>query len=485
MPPRKVVPNVGNSAKRTLPNDRLHETLRSLIVRPGLRLGATPDWRNVRRPALTVTGASMSSELFSDEAGASETPQGTPASKRRPSLRRQSGRKLGLRGMGRLFFGLVLMVGTLAGLAAGAVITALPASAAQAVTCTAPASGGSSTTFHAGVTSSYPVACQEETGISGTSAYPTIAVNTSNLPADSNPTLATGAGCTQSHSGSGTSEEWIETCGYSASPSAADESGTAYTANFTATPGAFSGSTLSPITSGTLSVTVNAPTVTCIDPAAAGSATTFFENSTNSYTVECEEQSGISSVSAYPSSIAIATGSVPADGNPAFATSTSSSPACTTGTSGSGATEEYILECALSDSPTSSDGGSYPLTFTAKGAGGVGSVTSGTLTVTIAPQTTTCSTPASGGTSVSWVDGTAETETLICYSQGYASANTSNYPSSIKVNSGSIPSDASEATSLSSTPACTTATSGSRNLHRVRTRMQDHRHPGCGRQRHV
>ena len=242
---------------------------------------------------------------------------------------------------------------------------------------------------------------------------------------------------------------------------AADESGTAYTANFTATPGAFSGSTLTPITSGTLSITINAPTVTCIDPASGGTATTFFEGSTNSYTVECEEASGLSSQTAYPQSIAIATGSLPADGNPTFATSTSSSPACTTTTSGSGTTEDYILECALSDTPTSSDGGSYPLTFTATGAGGVGSATSGTLTVTIAPKATTCSTPASGGTSVSWVDGTAEIRNSHLLQPGILGANASDYPSSITLNSGSIPSDASEATSLSSTPACTTATSGS------------------------
>ena len=75
---------------------------------------------------------------------------------------------------------------------------------------------------------------------------------------------------------------------------------------------------------------------------------------------------------------------MPGDGSPTFATSTSSSPACTTGTSGSGATEEYILECALADSPTSADSGSYPFTFTATGAGGVGTATSGTLTVNVA-----------------------------------------------------------------------------------------------------
>jgi len=398
----------------------------------------------------------FSDELFSDDSDAAEAPR------RAGGLRRPKGPRHGFKRLGRLGFALILLVGTFAGLTVEAVITAVPAFAAQAVSCIDPASGGSSTTFHAGVaSSSYTVECEEETGISGTSAYPTITVNTDNLPVDGNPTLASGSSCTQSHSGNGATEEWIEECNLTDSPTAADESGTAYTATFTATPGSFTGSTLTPITSGTLSVTINAPTVTCIDPASGGTSTTFYEGSASSYTVECEEQSGDSGVSAYPSAINIATGSLPADGNPTFATSTSSSPACTTGTSGSGTTEEYILECALADTATASDGGSYPLTFTATGDGGVGSVTSGTLTVTISPPTTTCSTPASGGTSVTWVDGTAESETITCYSQGFSAANAGNYPASITVNSGSLPSGSSEATSLTSSPACTTATSGS------------------------
>ncbi|MFZ0667615.1 MAG: hypothetical protein WAM97_17835 [Acidimicrobiales bacterium] len=394
-----------------------------------------------------------SNELFSDESSASEDQSGSRRSGR------LSGSRFSLKGFGRLGFALSLLLATLIGVTAGAVVGITPAFATSAITCIDPASAGTAVTFHAGVSSYYTVECEEETGTSGVSAYPTIAVNASTVPADGNPTLATS--CTTGTSGSGATEQYIEECKYSDTPTAADESGTAYTANFTATPGAFAGSTLTPITSGTLSVTINAPTVTCIDPASAGSSTTFFEGSANSYTVECEEQSGLSSITAYPSSIAINTGSLPADGNPAFATSTSSSPACTTGTSGSGTTEEYILECALSDTPTTSDGGSYPLTFTPTGAGGVGTATSGTLTVTISPPSTTCSTPAAGGTSVSWVDGTAETETLDCYSQGFAATSPGNYPASITINSGSLPSDASEATSLSSSPACTTATSGS------------------------
>ena len=397
----------------------------------------------------------FSDELFSDDSVAPESPlaSGGP--------RRPTSRPLGFRRFGRIGFALVLIIGTFVGLTVEGVLTASPAFAAQANTCIDPATGGTATTFHAGVASYYTVECEEETGISGTSAYPTISIATDTLPGDGNPSLATGSSCTTTTSGSGATEEYIEECKFSDTPTAADESGTAYTATFTSTPGSFSGSTLTPATSGTLSVTINAPTVTCIDPASGGTASTFYEGSSNSYTVECEEQSGLSSITAYPSAIHIASGSLPADGNPTFATSTSSSPACTTGTSGSGATEEYILECALADTPTSTDGGSYPLTFTATGDGGVGSTTSGTLTVTISPPTTTCSVPASGGTSVSWVDGTAESETITCYSQGFAAANAGNYPASITLNSGTLPSDASEATSLSSSPACTTATSGS------------------------
>ncbi len=270
---------------------------------------------------------------------------------------------------------------------------------APTVTCIDPASGGTATSFHEGVTSAYTVECEEQSGISGVTAYPSaIAIASGSLPADGNPTFATSTSsspaCTTGTSGSGATEEYILECNLSDTPTTSDAG--AYPLTFTATGAGGAGT----VTSGTLTVTVNAPTVACIDPATGGTSTTFYTGSLSSYTVECEEQSGISGVTAYPSSIAIASGSLPADGNPTFATSTSSSPACTTGISGSGATEEYILECNLSDTATNSDGGSYPFTFTATGAGGVGTTTSGTLTVTVAPPSTSCSTPASGGTSV-------------------------------------------------------------------------------------
>ncbi len=326
--------------------------------------------------------------------------------------------------------------------------------------CTAPASGGTATTFKVGIANTYSVSCYG-TGFSSASPgnYPaSITLNTGTLPADATEATSTSSSpaCTTSTSGSGLTEEYILSCPVAESPTASDTG--AYPVTFTATPGANGGNA---VTTGTWTLTVAGINPTCIDPASGGTATTFYEGTASSYTVECEAQSGVSGTSAYPSSIQSATGSLPSDGNPTFATSTSSSPACTTGTSGSGATEEYILECALADTPTSSDGGSYPLTFTATGPGGAGSATSGTLTVTISPPTTTCSTPASGGTSVSWTDGTAESETITCYSQGFGSANAGNYPASITLNTGTLPSDASEATSLASSPPCTTATSGS------------------------
>ena len=274
------------------------------------------------------------------------------------------------------------------------------------ISCIDPASGGTNSIFHEGITSSYTVECEAQSGISGETAYPSsINIATGALPADANQTFATSTSsspaCTTGTSGSGTTEEYILECALKGTPSGADAGNYPFT--FTAAGPSGDGSA----TSGTLTVTVSPVTISCIDPASGGTATTFYENSANSYTVECEAQSGISGTTAYPSSINIATGALPADGNPTFATSTSSSPACTTGTSGSGTTEEYILECALADTPTNADSGSYPLTFTATGPAVAGRVTSGTLTVTITPPTTTCTAPASGGTSTSWIDGTA------------------------------------------------------------------------------
>jgi hypothetical protein len=400
-------------------------------------------------------GSMTSNELFSDEAGASEAG-------RAPAERSPSRRKLGVKGSGRLIYGLILLIGTFVGITVDAVITAAPAFAAQANACIDPATAGSAQTFYAGVASStYTVECEEETGISGTSAYPTISIATDNLPADGNPALATGASCTTATSGSGTTEEYIEECKFSDSPTVADESATPYTATFTSTPGAFAGSTLTASTSGTLSVTISAPNVSCIDPAAAGTAATWHEGVTSTYTVECEQQSGVSSLTAYPSSVVVATDALPADSTPSLA-------ACTTGTSGSGTTEEYIKECAFSATPTAADGGSYAATFTATGDGGVGTTTSGALTITVNAATLSCIDPASAGSAATFnssAGGTVNAYTVEC-EEASGISGVSAYPTSIAVDpSSSLPADATFSATYNGTgtlpSTCAHTTSGS------------------------
>jgi hypothetical protein len=326
--------------------------------------------------------------------------------------------------------------------------------------CTSPATAGTATTFRAGVANTFSVACYG-TGFATADAgnYPaSITLNTGTLPADVTEATSTSSvpACTTSVSGTGLTEHYILTCAITETPTAADE-GT-YPVTFTASPGANGGN---PVTSGTWTLTVAPVTMTCISPAVAGSTTTFYENVANSYTVQCEAQSGISSTTAYPSSIAIASGALPGDAGQTFATTTVSTPACTRTTSGSGTTEQYILNCVLSATPTSSDGGSYPFTFTATAPDGVDVFTSGTLTVNVQPPTTSCTLPAPAGTSTNFTDGTAGTFNVTCNSTGYGTNQASNYPTSITLNSGTLPSDASEATSTSSSPPCTHSTSGS------------------------
>jgi hypothetical protein len=181
---------------------------------------------------------------------------------------------------------IAVTVSMLAGLMSGIVValSTVPAAAAGgAISCTAPASAGSSATFLEGTAAEYPVVCQEQTQVSGTSAYPTIVINTGAFPADANeffPTFTTGTApgsCTHTTSGSGATEEYLDTCELQATPTAADASGSPYPFTFTATPGPFTGITIGPITSGTLNVAVSAPTVTCIDPASGGSNVTIDE----------------------------------------------------------------------------------------------------------------------------------------------------------------------------------------------------------------
>ena len=367
----------------------------------------------------------------------------------------------GLRVFNRLGLGALGFLSVLSGTVALSITAATPASAAAATyTCSTPASGGTAVTFYDGVANSESIVCYGVSGVSGTTAYPaSITLNTGSLPPGAvEPTSTTSTPvCTTSTSGSGTTEHYLMTCPITDTPTAAQNG--SYPVTFTANPGTDGGTATN---SGTLTVTVAATTQTCIDPASGGTSTTFYTGSPDSYTVECEIESHVSGQSQYPSSIAITSGALPADANQAFATSTASSPACTTGTSGSGATEEYILECNLTATPTAADVGSYPFTFTSTGP--PGTTLSGTLTVNVAAPpatTTTCSAPAAAGTATTFTNGTAGSYTVICYSQGFVSSSPGNYPASIALASGTLPADVSEATSLSSSPACTTATTGS------------------------
>ena len=139
-----------------------------------------------------------------------------------------------------------------------------------------------------------------------------------------------------------------------------------------------------------------AGTYTCTAPASGGTSTTFLEGVANTYSVSCYGTSGVSGTTAYPASITHTAGTLPADATEA--TSTTSTPACTTSTSGSGATEKYLLNCNIAETPTTGDAGTYSgNTFTANpGTDGGAAVTSGAWNLTVAPPTMTCTAPATG-----------------------------------------------------------------------------------------
>ena len=138
----------------------------------------------------------------------------------------------------------------------------------------------------------------------------------------------------------------------------------------------------------------------------------------------------------------------------------------TTTTSGSGTTEEYILECALAGTPLSDDGGTYPFTFTPTDVAGNVAAASGTLNVNVSSPTSTCLDPAAAGTTTTFTDGTAGSYTVECYSQGFTSASPGNYPT-INIASGALPSSdditfgGAVQTSCSAGSGGTTTTSGS------------------------
>ena len=327
--------------------------------------------------------------------------------------------------------------------------------------CIAPASGGTAQKFDEGYTNTYTVECENETHVSGRPCIPSsIAITSGTGPADAPVTFATSTSsspaCTQCTSGSGTTEEYILSCALSFTPTASD--GGTYPFTFTPTTNGVA------FNSGTLTITVGTPTLTCTAPAAAGTATTFNSSNggtNNSYSVVCNGVSGETGLATYPTSIVPTTpANLPAD--LVSATSTSSSPACTLSTSGSGTTEQYILTCPQTEDAVSADNGSYSSTFTATDSTSGATTTSGAWNLTVTGPTDVCTSPASGGTATTFKAGIANTFSVTCYGTGFASANAGNYPSAITVNTGSLPADATFQ-SVGGSPACTTSTSGSGN----------------------
>ncbi len=367
----------------------------------------------------------------------------------------------GLNRFGRLGLGFLGVLSILTGTVALSITAATPAGAAGTYTCTTPASGGTSVTFYDGIANSESIVCYGTSGVSGTTAYPaSITLASGSLPADATEATSTTSSpaCTQSTSGSGTTEHYILTCPIAETPTAGDN-GT-YTGTFSANPGTDGGTA---VISGALSLTVGAlpaPTYTCTTPASGGTSVTWYDGSTaQTESPVCYGISGVSGVTAYPGSITLASGTLPSAATEA--TSTTSSPACTQSTSGSGTTEHYILTCPITDTPTSAQNGTYPVTFSANpGTDGGTASTSGTLTINVTAAAYTCTTPAAGGTSVTWYDGQAQSESVACYGVSGVSGTTA-YPASITLNTGTLPSGATEATSTTSSPACTTSTSGS------------------------
>ncbi len=399
-----------------------------------------------------------SDELFSDESGGTDVSRSTESGMTGVSGRpvRRNGERRHSR-FGRLLLGLILIIGTFAGVTVEAALTSAPAFAAGATyTCTTPASGGTAVTFYTGVNNSQSIVCYGVSGVTSTTAYPgSITLNSGTLPsgAAESTTTTSSPACTQSTSGSGTTEHYILTCPVTDNPTTSQLG--SYPVTFVANPGTDGGTAT---VSGTDTITVSNTTQACIAPAAGGTTTSMAPGYANTYTVQCENETHVSGQVQYPSSITIASGGLPADANQTFATTTSSSPACVQSTSGSGATEEYILSCALTATPTAADAGSYPMTFTST-VNGV-PFTSGTLTVTVAPETLACTSPASTGTATTFFassGGSANSFSVACYGTGALAAT---YPTSI-TSTGTLPSDIVESTSTSSTPPCTKSTSGS------------------------
>ena len=253
------------------------------------------------------------------------------------------------------------------------------------------------------------MACENETHVSGQAQYPSsIAITSGALPGDANQAFSTSTSstppCVQSTSGSGTTEQYILTCPLTSTPTASDAG--SYPFTFTPTANGVTGPT-----SGTLTVNVANPTLTCTAPAAAGTNTTFNSSNggtNNSFNVVCNGVSGETGLATYPTSIVPNTpANLPTD--LVSATSTSSSPACTKSTSGSGTTEQYILTCPQTETAVSADNGSYSSTYTATDSISGATTTSGAWNLTVTGPSDVCTAPASGGTSTTFKAGIANT----------------------------------------------------------------------------
>ena len=240
------------------------------------------------------------------------------------------------------------------------------------LTCTSPATGGSSTTFDVGVANTYGLSCYETTGVSGIATYPSsITVNTGALPADATEATTTGNGCTQSTSGSGTSEHYILTC---TSPKPRRPVMSAPTRPHLHRHGRRTGAAATP---GTLEP--DRPPWHGRTAPAPGDVDHVHQRNRVSYSVACYG-TGLPTAT-YPTSITVNTGSLPADA--AFPTTTGRAAPRARREAGS-ATEQYILTCKITETPTAADDGTYPLTFPATGGGGAPTITSGTLTLKVA-----------------------------------------------------------------------------------------------------
>ncbi len=146
-------------------------------------------------------------------------------------------------------------------------------------------------------------------------------------------------------------------------------------------------------------------------PASGGTATTFKEGIANTYSFSCY---GTGFSSAIPGTTRPRSPSTPAPCRPTpRGHPPSSSPACTTSTSGSGLTEEYILS-APSPRPPRHRRGSYGELHRHPGCQRRQHGHVGHLTVNVARINPTCLDPASGGTATTFYAGAAGSYTVEC-----------------------------------------------------------------------